>query len=91
MKKILPIGTIVTLKHSEGERMLIGYYPKNEKVIFDYSAVIYPVGLHQNGKVSFINSEDILSVEQKGFENELFHRVAKNMSQLEDQIKAEVQ
>lgn len=83
MKKILPIGTVVCLRgQNKVRRMLIGYFPKRGNQIFDYLGVACPTGLTHEKKVFLINESDILHVEQIGYENELFSRMAENMTRL---------
>ena len=59
--KILPIGTIVTLKNATKKILIIGYYPeeKGSKETYDYSGVPYPEGLIDSRKVLLFNHAQI--------------------------------
>ena len=59
--KILPIGTIVTLKNATKKILIIGYYPeeKGSKETYDYSGVPYPEGLIDSRKILLFDNDQI--------------------------------
>ncbi|HEO6382889.1 TPA: DUF4176 domain-containing protein, partial [Streptococcus agalactiae] len=52
MEKILPIGSVITLKNGSLKVMIIARYPlykyKNRIGYFDYSGCIFPSGVTDN-------------------------------------------
>lgn len=86
--KVLPIGTVVAMKQPEqAQRMIIGYYPTKDGCMYDYLAVIFPIGLTLDAQTLGIRNEDIDHVVQIGYESDLFARMQKNMERLEPQIR----
>lgn len=85
----LPIGTVVSVdKPEQAKRMIIGYFPQKEQCIYDYLAVAYPIGMFFDNTVCCLNSEQITAIDKKGYQDELFLRMAKNMARLEKQIRS---
>ena len=83
MKKensLLPIGSVVYLREGTVKMVIIGRSnlltpPEKETVLFDYSAVIYPLGYVGENEIYFFNKEDVDKVEFEGYsdsENEQF-------------------
>ncbi|HEO1316859.1 TPA: DUF4176 domain-containing protein [Streptococcus agalactiae] len=76
MEKILPIGSVITLKNGSLKVMIIARYPlykyKNRIGYFDYSGCIFPSGVTDN-QTYFFNNDDIEKVWFTGYidENEL--------------------
>lgn len=71
-EEILPLGSLVYLKRGTIKMLIIGrsnlITPENKKsILFDYSAVPYPVGYLGEQKTYYFNQEDIDKVEFKGF------------------------
>lgn len=86
--KALPIGTVVAMKKPEqAKRMIIGYYPTKDGRLYDYLAVMFPIGLTLEAQALGIRDEDIDHVIQIGYENDLFARMQKNMDRLDSQIR----
>ncbi len=73
MKNILPIGTVVRLKHGKQKIMIICRAPlyNNNGTIgyFDYSACLYPAG-QTDQQSFFFNEEDIEEIFFEGYRDE---------------------
>ena len=73
MREVLPLGTIVKLKHGPEKLMIICRLPlfNNMGTIgyFDYSACLYPAG-QASQQSYFFNREDIEEVCVEGFRDE---------------------
>jgi hypothetical protein len=73
MREVLPLGTIVKLKHGPEKLMIICRLPlfNNMGTIgyFDYSACLYPAG-QASQQSYFFNREDIEEVCFEGFRDE---------------------
>lgn len=73
MEKILPIGTVVRLKHGEQKIMITCRAPlyNNNGTIgyFDYSACLYPTG-QADQQSFFFNEEDIEEIFFEGYRDE---------------------
>lgn len=73
MKKILPIGSIVSLLDSSQKIMIINRAPLYNQMgkigYFDYSACIYPTG-QTDSHVYFFNEEDIDKIYFEGYSDE---------------------
>ena len=75
VEKYLPIGSIVKLKSSNNEIMIIGYYSVeyNDKVeIYDYMGCVYPEGLLLKNNLISFNHVDIESCLFKGYVDEKY-------------------
>ena len=89
MKKLHAIGTIVTLKDSAQEIMIIGRYPltelNGEAGYFDYLGCLYPTGVYSNG-LYYFNASDIDEIVFEGYGNKreeyLRSELEKNKEQL---------
>ncbi|UQS82984.1 DUF4176 domain-containing protein [Bombilactobacillus thymidiniphilus] len=73
--KILPIGSIVTLKNGNGTPVMIinraALYETEEQTgYFDYSSVIYPAGLQDSNELCFFNHEDIAELIFLGYRDD---------------------
>ena len=64
LKNLLPLGSIVTLKHGKKRIMIIGRVQEHaqSKKIYDYSAVYYPEGLIDVKELFLFQQEDIEQV-----------------------------
>lgn len=64
LKKLLPLGSIVTLKQGKKRIMIIGRIQEHaqSKKIYDYSAVYYPEGLIDVKELFLFQQEDIEQV-----------------------------
>lgn len=73
MEKILPIGTVVSLKNGSQKIMIInrGALYNSEGTIgyFDYSACLYPFG-QTDQRVLFFNADDIAEIYFEGYRDE---------------------
>lgn len=80
MEKILPIGSVITLKNGSLKVMIIARYPlykyKNRIGYFDYSGCIFPSGVTDN-QTYFFNNDDIDEVIFEGYHDEEEERVSK--------------
>lgn len=68
--RVLPIGSIVTVKGNPTRLMIVGYLVENKetKKMYDYCACLFPNGLDVNNNVLF-NMEDIDVVFFVGYQN----------------------
>ncbi|GAX48478.1 DUF4176 domain-containing protein [Pseudolactococcus reticulitermitis] len=87
MKKensLLPIGSVVYLREGTVKMVIIGRSnlltpPEKETVLFDYSAVIYPLGYVGENEIYFFNKEDVDKVEFEGYSDSENEQFIKNM------------
>ena len=74
MEGLLPIGSVVFLTGSERRVMIIGVLQiqekDGEKVLWDYSGVLYPDGYFGPNKTFLFNDEQIEKVFFVGFQDE---------------------
>ncbi|MCC9763181.1 DUF4176 domain-containing protein [Streptococcus agalactiae] len=73
--KLLPLGSIVTLKNGDGSELMIVtraaiIEEDGVEVYFDYGSVLIPQGMVSPENVYFFNAENVEEVIFKGFENE---------------------
>ena len=70
MEKILPIGSLVYLTEGNQKLMILSrgvFVDKGgEKILFDYSASLYPQGLNPD-QIYYFNQEDIDKVIYEGY------------------------
>ncbi len=68
--RVLPIGSVVTLKGNPTRLMIVGYLVKNKETdtMYDYCACIFPNGLDVNNNILF-NREDIDVIFFIGYQN----------------------
>ncbi|MCX0355980.1 DUF4176 domain-containing protein [Clostridium perfringens] len=74
-EKILPLGTIVTLKNGDGTKLMIVTRASivqldDKEVYFDYGSVLTPHGMISPESVYFFNKEQVGEVLFKGFEDD---------------------
>ncbi len=72
-EKFLPIGTVVTLKGGTVKLMIIGFCAISDDypgVVFDYSALPYPVGEVVEGGRGLFNHDQIETINHMGYESE---------------------
>ncbi|MCK1222207.1 DUF4176 domain-containing protein [Streptococcus uberis] len=72
--KILPLGSVVTLKNGDGSQLLIVtraaiIEEDGVEVYFDYGSVLIPQGMVSPENVYFFNIENIENIIFKGYEN----------------------
>ena len=72
MENLIELGSIVKLKYSVMEFMIIGYYPiyEGNGKTYDYLCVSHVVGMLDNDSLIAINEEAIEEVVFHGFRNE---------------------
>ena len=71
MRTVLLLGSIVKIKGiSKRLFMIMGYFPKAEKAVYDYSAVLYPTGLLDPSGVFVLNQDGIEEVVFEGYLDE---------------------
>lgn len=90
MRQQLPIGTVVNIKGSEQNFMIVSQFPltikEGEKGYYDFGAVLLPHGLTDT-KLFYFNKEDIekliflgyIDVEFQNFSNN-YHQLLENIS-----------
>ncbi len=68
MSELLPIGTVVTLNTVKEDisLMIIGYYPQQHGITYDYTAVIYPDGLLSDQNIFMFHTANIKEVLYEG-------------------------
>lgn len=71
-KKLLPIGSVVMLEGIKNRLMIIGHLQKQAgtEVIWDYSAVPYPVGLIDPTQMILFNHDKIVLISYIGLQDE---------------------
>ena len=68
MKKLLPIGSVVTLKEGKKSLMIVGIMQKDdENKVYDYIACVYPEGYINSELFFLFNHEDIEAVRFVGY------------------------
>jgi hypothetical protein len=57
--KLLPVGTIVTIKSDKGKYIISGKNLKIDDSFYDYSLLKYPKGYNDKSKFIYLNDEDL--------------------------------
>lgn len=71
MKKLLPLGSVVQIKESTENIMIIARMVRNlETEVYDYCGCILPKGVIDRDCLKFFNHNDIISLQFIGFQNE---------------------
>ncbi|WP_167630348.1 DUF4176 domain-containing protein [Listeria valentina] len=86
-EKILPLGSVVTLKDGDGSILMIvsraSVIEDRKKAFFyDYGAVLIPQGMISPEAVYFFNRENVSQVLFKGFLNEEEREFAEQYDQM---------
>jgi len=68
MNEFYPLGTVVRLKGDEGYLMITGRVTGTEDTLYDYSGVIFPIGV-QGSDYYFFDADDIEEVSFVGFQD----------------------
>jgi len=73
--KILPLGTIITLKNGDDDKLMIisraSVIEENgESIYYDYGSVLVPQGMLAPDAVYFFNRENVKEIVFRGFEND---------------------
>ncbi|MBD5423792.1 MAG: DUF4176 domain-containing protein [Allobaculum sp.] len=60
-RDILPLGSVVTLKKGKQRLMIVGRFQEEASSgqLFEYSAVLWPVGMISSNQVYLFNGDDI--------------------------------
>lgn len=60
-RDILPLGSVVTLKKGQQRLMIVGRFQEEASSgqLFEYSAVLWPVGMISSNQVYLFNGDDI--------------------------------
>lgn len=74
-EKILPLGTVVTLKNGDGTKLMIVTRASivqldDKEVYFDYDSVLILQGMISPKSVYFFNKENVGEILFKGFEDD---------------------
>lgn len=71
IRRLLPIGSIVTLNGAKKRVMICGVCVADKSgVTYDYLAVLYPEGWIGHGRSVMFQHEDVKEVHFRGFEDE---------------------
>ena len=89
-ERVLPIGSIVSLKGGNKKLMIIGYCKKgvnNKEDIFDYAACLYPNGFSSADQTIIFNHENIERIYVLGYQNEERFAFEKQLRVAIDKVK----
>ena len=71
-EKMLPIGTVVTIKNSDSLLMIAGYCPQGSPTpehIYDYSGFLYPYGYAGLNEVFQFDKDQIEEIVAYGYQD----------------------
>ncbi|MCR5556405.1 MAG: DUF4176 domain-containing protein [Butyrivibrio sp.] len=92
-KDLLPIGTVVVLKESEGRVMISGYLPVTDSdgtYVWDYSGFRFPIGYVNDKEVYCFDHEQIDAVIQYGFKDyeciDLLDKIEEAMDEIKEKV-----
>lgn len=89
MNDLYSVGTVVTLKDSGQEIMIIGRFPLTElngqQGYFDYLGCLYPTGVYMNG-LYYFNHSDIDEIVFKGYVNKREEYLRVELEKNQDQL-----
>lgn len=92
MEGLLPIGSVVFLTGSEKRVMIIGVLQiqekDGEKVLWDYSGVLYPEGYFGPDKTFLFNSEQIEKIYSLGYQDEEQFEFKKKVDEVRKEFRA---
>lgn len=90
MENLHAIGTILTLKDSGQEIMIIGRFPLTEwngqEGYFDYLGCLYPTGVYTNG-LYYFNDSDIDEIIFEGYVNKREEYLRSELENNQDQLE----
>ncbi len=92
MISLLPIGTVVTLKESDQEYMIVGMGQElegKEGVVYDYTAVPWPQGYLEADKCVLFNRDKIDKTLFTGYETELQQKISEEITKAIDEYRTE--
>lgn len=72
-QELLPLGSVVKIKGEEEKVLIVGLYSvvyDKEIIVYDYQAVSYPKGLTLSDRIYSFNTEDVVEVIHRGYEDE---------------------
>lgn len=72
MKKLYPIGTIVSIQGLKQKIMICGLYMETTErtKVFDYAALDFPIGYSPDGNLHVFDNEHIIEVHHMGWPND---------------------
>lgn len=92
MEKYMPIGSVVKIKNSFNNYMLIGFNCEKGNERYDYLACEYPFGLDVNHQITAFNHDQIEKIFHIGFVNNQeksfkvqLNQISDNNSELENE------
>ena len=87
-KDLLPVGSVVSIRFNSKKFMIMGYGPidKENNKIYDYCAVIYPIGLLSLNDVTLISRDFIKKVHHIGYITDEYKSF---MPHVEEALKSE--
>lgn len=70
VKKMLPIGSVVTLQEGTKKLMIVGRFQQDvmEDKAYNYTAVLYPEGTLNTNEMFLFNREDIAHIYFMGYQ-----------------------
>ncbi len=92
-KKLLPIGTVVVLKESDGRVMISGYLPITQNRpdhVWDYSGFRFPLGYVNDSEVFCFDEEQIDTIIQYGFRDYEADAFLEKVESSIDEIKSRI-
>lgn len=88
--RLLPTGTVVSLKGAKKRLTIIGNsVKKDDGTFFEYIAVPHPEGFIDSETMFLFNFEDISSIDYMGFINSEFQLFSQEFAQKKAQQEAE--
>lgn len=91
---LLPLGSVVKLKESEGLLMIIGYFSVEESrpdYVWDYVGVVFPGGCLDTTQTYQFDKEQIEEIVYIGYEDEEQHQFIMQLNSQEHEIKSHYQ
>ncbi|HEL0661415.1 DUF4176 domain-containing protein [Streptococcus equi subsp. zooepidemicus] len=87
IERILPLGSVVTLKNGDGTELLIItrasiVIDNNKEIYYDYGAVLIPQGMATPENIFFFNRETVQEVIFRGYENDDEHQFAEHYDRM---------
>lgn len=91
---LLPLGSVVKLKESEGLLMVIGYFTVEQSrpdYVWDYAGVVFPGGCLDTTQTYQFDKEQIVEIVYIGYEDEEQHQFIMQLNSQEYDIKRKYQ
>lgn len=70
-----PIGSVVRLDGQENLFVILGFYPNDGEMMYDYLAAPYPAGLADESSALFLNAGAITEIVAQGYLDEQGQKV----------------